>query len=109
MKLGKPNMRKYDESINSNFINFSTIYIISEIKNELRNNKLINKPPRLYQCSVFKKLKDIRPLRSNGYPVNFNLITKNQSHIPLFTNKPGCNYIEDPYLIVKITLLLDLR
>ena len=77
---------------------------VAEMFYPWRNNKLINKPPRLYQCNVFKKLKDIRPLKTNGYPVNFNLITKNQSHIPLFTSKPGCNYIEDPYLIVKIVL-----
>ena len=33
--------KKYNEKINNNFISFSSIYIISEIKNELRNNKLI--------------------------------------------------------------------
>lgn len=33
--------KKYDEKIGGNFNSFCTIYIISEIKNELRNNKLI--------------------------------------------------------------------
>lgn len=33
--------KKFNKEINDNFISFSTIYIISEIKNELRTNKLI--------------------------------------------------------------------
>ena len=33
--------KKYDEKNGGNFNSFCTIYIISEIKNELRNNKLI--------------------------------------------------------------------
>lgn len=32
---------KYNKEINNNFISFASIYIISEIKDELRNNKLI--------------------------------------------------------------------
>ena len=32
---------KYNKEINNNFISFASIYIISEIKEELRNNKLI--------------------------------------------------------------------
>lgn len=70
-----------------------------------RENKLINKPPRLYQCDIFKPLSGIKHVRTNCYPVHFNIITSNQSHIPLFTNKPGKVFVEDPYLIAKIVLM----
>lgn len=33
--------KKYNKEINNNFKSFASVYIISEIKNELRNNKLI--------------------------------------------------------------------
>ena len=34
-------IQRYNSNINNNFLSFASIYIISEIKQELRNNKLI--------------------------------------------------------------------
>lgn len=64
--------------------------------------KLINKPPRLYQCNVFKPLSKIRSITEGSYPIHFNVVTRNQSHIPMFMAKPSLTYIEDPMFIYNL-------
>lgn len=64
-------IKKYNESINNNFINFSTIYIISEIKNELRNNKLIKLNKKIIQ--IKKYLKDNENLSFSQISKNMNV------------------------------------
>lgn len=61
-------IEKYNENINDNFISFSSIYIISEIKNELRNNKLIK---------LNKKIIKIKKYINENDNLSFNQISKN--------------------------------
>lgn len=44
----------YNKKISNNFINYASFYIISEIKNELRTNKLITNSKKI--CKIHKAL-----------------------------------------------------
>ena len=59
---------KYDESINKNYISFSSVYIVNEIKNELRNNKLIK---------LNKKIIKIKKYLKNNENLTFAQVAKN--------------------------------
>ena len=57
--------KKFNKNINNNFISFSSIYIISEIKNELRTNKLIVLNKKIIKIKKFLKNNDDKNLSIN--------------------------------------------
>lgn len=63
-------IEKYNEkkNENNNFISYCSVYIISEIKNELRNNKLIK---------LNKKIIKIKKYLKENSNLSFNQISKN--------------------------------
>lgn len=63
-------IEKYNEkkNENNNFISYCSVYIISEIKNELRNNKLIK---------LNKKIIKIKKYLKDNSNLSFNQISKN--------------------------------
>ena len=63
-------IEKYNEkkNENNNFISYCSVYIISEIKNELRNNKLIK---------LNKKIIKIKKYLRDNSNLSFNQISKN--------------------------------
>lgn len=57
--------KKFNKNINNNFISFSSIYIISEIKNELRTNKLIVLNKKIIKIKKFLKNNNDKNLSIN--------------------------------------------
>jgi len=45
--------KQYKDNLNNNFLSFASIYIISEIKNELRTNKLIKKNKKIIKVKKY--------------------------------------------------------
>lgn len=50
---------KYNENLNNDFLSFASIYIINEIKNELRNNKLIKLNKKILKIKKYIKNNDV--------------------------------------------------
>ena len=51
--------KKYDKTLNDNFLSYASIYILSEIKNELRCNKLIKLNKKIIKIKKYLRNHDI--------------------------------------------------
>lgn len=84
--------KKYNEKINNNFISFSSIYIISEIKNELRNNKLIVLNKNIIKVKKY--------LKNNTETSSIIQIAK-ELNVSVDTVYHALNFKEDIYFLDK--------
>lgn len=64
---------KYNETINNDFLSFASIYIINEIKNELRNNKLIKLNKKIIRIKKYIKENDINNKSLEDIAEKFNV------------------------------------
>lgn len=85
--------KKYNKELNNNFISFASIYIISEIKNELRNNKLIRLNKNIIKVKKF--------LKHNSEGLSISQISK-ELDVSLDTVYQAITFKDDVYSLNEI-------